>query len=200
MSKKVYGRREPDPERLRLLEAVAEAARTDARIRFFLRDDEGMPFAEYVLRFAGILSSSGQALVEALAALEANVDEPLVLGDGLWCPRCSGIFHDAERNAHPERFWECPLCHVVQHKACRGPLLDEHELQYLRLLEAVAEAMLAANVAYGLAGDGPAAQLDEAMAERAELLAQLGELYYSTGEGKILEAGAAAQEELDEKE
>lgn len=62
----------------------------------------------------------------------------------------------------------------------------------LRLLEAVAEAMLAAYVAYGLGGDGPAAQLDEAMGVGMEALAQLGELYYSSGAGKILGEEALA--------
>ena len=78
----------------------------------------------------------------------------------------------------------------------------EPDPERLRLLEAVSKAMLAVSVAYGLAGDGPAAQVDEAMAEGAELLAQLGELYYSTGEGKILgtEALAALEALLDEKE
>ena len=54
----------PDPERLRLLEAVAEAARADGRI-------PGLTFAEYLSRYSYYMSDNGRALLEALAALEA---------------------------------------------------------------------------------------------------------------------------------
>lgn len=62
------------------------------------------------------------------------------MNDGLRCPRCGGVFHDVELAAEPDRFWECPLCHVVQHKVCRGPLSDENKAKRIELLEAVAEA------------------------------------------------------------
>lgn len=69
MTKKVYGRQTPAPERLRLLEAVAEVARADALRR---RDDmgyEAMTLGECAAVFP--INSGWKAVLEALATLEA---------------------------------------------------------------------------------------------------------------------------------
>lgn len=65
---KVYGRKETDPERLRLLEAVAEAARADMRSRYGIGL---LSFTEYLALYPDwIERQKVQAVFEALAALE----------------------------------------------------------------------------------------------------------------------------------
>lgn len=58
-----------DPERLRLLEAVAEAARADARIWLDFVYGEAMSFTKYV---SSRHISIRNPVLEALAALEAH--------------------------------------------------------------------------------------------------------------------------------
>ena len=75
---KVYGRKATDPERLRLLEAVAEAARAEIGeqldlmgTRAILGRREHLSCAEYLAKYGKWTSDSERALLEALAALEA---------------------------------------------------------------------------------------------------------------------------------
>ena len=70
MTKKVYGRRETDPERLRLLEAVAEAARADARDWVDSVYGKRMSFVEYVSSRDRV-PTLRYPMLKALAALEA---------------------------------------------------------------------------------------------------------------------------------
>jgi hypothetical protein len=42
--------------------------------------------------------------------------------DPLVCTRCGGHFHDSDMQEHPEDYWTCPVCHHIEHTACRGPL------------------------------------------------------------------------------
>ena len=70
--------------------------------------------------------------------------------DGLWYPRCGQVFHDTDIEANPDQFWVCPLCHAVQHQACRH-LSDDTELQALlvemdRLRQRVVELEMAEEV------------------------------------------------------
>jgi len=71
MSKRVYGRLSTDPERLRLLEAVAEASKAEARRASSLMGDEGMAFAEYISKHGRGHCNTFRAMLEALTALEA---------------------------------------------------------------------------------------------------------------------------------
>ena len=100
------------------------------------------------------------------------------MNDELRCPRCAGVFHDAEMAAQPDKFWECPLCHVVQHTACRGPLSDENEVKRIKRLEALAKAMRSAICAYKTVVDDPGPylkRLDETLAVVADMLIELDE-------------------------
>jgi ribosomal protein S27AE len=45
--------------------------------------------------------------------------------DGLICPRCGKTFSDFILGNHPDEFWTCPECGVIQHLSCRGPLSNE---------------------------------------------------------------------------
>lgn len=60
-----------DPERLQLLEAVAEAAQLYART-WRHRDGIGMTFSEYLTARGDYISDNWRAALEALAALEAH--------------------------------------------------------------------------------------------------------------------------------
>ena len=45
--------------------------------------------------------------------------------DGLSCPACGKIFHDADVKTYPEKYWMCPECGTVGHVECRGTVDDE---------------------------------------------------------------------------
>lgn len=62
------GPREHDPDRLRLLEAVAEAARAEAQFRYGVG---GETFAEWIAQYGYLMGETKLVLLEALAALEA---------------------------------------------------------------------------------------------------------------------------------
>jgi len=61
---------EYDAKRLELLEAVAEAARADARIHLDFMRGKGMAFAGFLAKYGEHMSDNGRAILEALAALE----------------------------------------------------------------------------------------------------------------------------------
>jgi len=71
-TKKVYGRQ--TTERLRLLEAVAEACGVDARIQVDYMGGRGMTFTEYLAQYGDPMRYDGHGVLEALAALEAYDD------------------------------------------------------------------------------------------------------------------------------
>jgi len=70
MTEKVYERLTPDPERLRLLEAVAEAAKPGARFWVDITLGEGVSFSECVSKYDYRLTDYRRPVLEALAALE----------------------------------------------------------------------------------------------------------------------------------
>ena len=47
--------------------------------------------------------------------------------DGIWCPRCGDVFHDADMEKEPGKYYTCPVCFTIEHKECRG-LADECSL------------------------------------------------------------------------
>lgn len=60
----------------------------------------------------------------------------------LLCPRCAGVFHEADILEKPDEFWTCPFCHCHQHAKCRSPLEPDFEIADLRAKLAAAEAEL----------------------------------------------------------
>jgi len=76
MSKKVYGRLSTDPDRLRLLEAVAKAAKPGARFWVDITLGEGVSFSECVSnsKYDRRITDYRRPVLEALAALEALDD------------------------------------------------------------------------------------------------------------------------------
>ena len=85
---------------------------------------------------------------EILKTSEANTE-----GDSLRCPRCGELFHDQDIEDNPEKYWTCPLCKTIEHRKCRGLLLDDTEVrshEYAKSLAALVTPELA-NILVSLA-------------------------------------------------